>query len=1218
MNKTMNKRLFTHLRVRFQFALMALIFLLSTKLSAQIQIQTNQPTARYKVGETVQFEVSSNLSGVVNYSISFDSRTTELESGSVTVAAGTPSTISYRLNEPGLVVCSINQGNFWAKAAAIFSPFEIDSYEAEPADFDAFWNQKKAELSAVSLDPQVTLHSSSSTSRTYKVNLANVGNRRVYGYITVPEGTGPFPALINMPAFGQGANLTSPAEFVSDVSQSISVALSIHDIDPQLSDPNAYQPNNIADRDEYYYKYGILGTIRMIDYLFTMDEFDGESVGLMGVSQGGGLAIIVAGLDDRVNLLVTSNPILAEHTGLKYDRPSGFPYYIRQSRDEVGTSEHEQQTMAAVKYYDAVYFAKRYDGPALAFISYEDETVPPATSFAAFNQTRGTKIVMHSLDLGHVHPPEYWNGRYDFIRRHFPATIHNPFQATTGYGANAGNSQSVQAGNAINLNGSVEFNDEALNNLPVKWAKVSGPGTVNFGNDEAANTTATFSEAGTYVLEFRADDLEKLNSEQKYYTLIDYVTIEVEEDTDVSVDLIPPTVTLAFLDFDDDGNILVEVGFNEEVIGLGLNDFDIENGDILGLTGSGREYFLIISPDGSGDVVVSIEEGAVSDIAGNENNNSDQINITIEAEETCVNVSWGGVISGNEAACGTFDASEIESVAAAAGGEGILEYRWQRSTLSPSGSWQNIPDSDQENFSPNTITQTTWFRRLSRRANCGDFQGISNVIKKEVSSGETMTMPAMDYCEAKGDHPWWQWIKKVKIGDFSNTSSKERYGDFTTQSIHLIRGNIYDVQLVPDFAWESYKEYWRVWIDFNQDGDFYDSGELIFSNKGEDIINGVLTIPRSVGTGITRLRVAMKNGGYANACERYTFGEVEDYTVFIANSAPVEYCEPRGENPHSQWIRRVTFEEINHVSEGDRYGDFTGLTATVSSGESYPITLKPGFSGSHFDEYWRVWIDFNQNGSFGDSGEMVFARHGEGNMSGDIAIPEYAAPGITRMRIAMQKDNYSNACETFELGEVEDYSLQIQECGEGLGANVVLNLWANRENSGAKINWITTTEYKNNHFVLERSIDGIRFEPIQRIESQNDTYLFPTSYVQLDAQPILGLNYYRIQQIYKNGAFKYSNVAALIFNTDQNDFSIFPNPVDEQLYLNLKPYEGQSATINLYNKLGQQIKSLLLETVPNYPIRMDLKGQTNGLYYLTVKVEGHRELSRKFVIGQMY
>lgn len=75
--------------------------------------------------------------------------------------------------------------------------------------------------------------------------------------------------------------------------------------------------------------------------------------------------------------------------------------------------------------------------------------------------------------------------------------------------ANAGADQSISLPtNSVNLAGSVS--DDGLPNPPATvsaaWSKVSGPGTVTFGNANAASTTATFSAAGTYILRLTAND----------------------------------------------------------------------------------------------------------------------------------------------------------------------------------------------------------------------------------------------------------------------------------------------------------------------------------------------------------------------------------------------------------------------------------------------------------------------------------------------------------------------------------------------------------------------------------------------------------------------------------------------------------------------------------------------------------------------------------------
>jgi hypothetical protein len=73
---------------------------------------------------------------------------------------------------------------------------------------------------------------------------------------------------------------------------------------------------------------------------------------------------------------------------------------------------------------------------------------------------------------------------------------------------NAGADQTVTLPAGANLNGSAT--DDGLPNPPgaltTTWTKVSGPGTVSFGDASAAATTATFDQAGTYVLRLSASD----------------------------------------------------------------------------------------------------------------------------------------------------------------------------------------------------------------------------------------------------------------------------------------------------------------------------------------------------------------------------------------------------------------------------------------------------------------------------------------------------------------------------------------------------------------------------------------------------------------------------------------------------------------------------------------------------------------------------------------
>ena len=73
---------------------------------------------------------------------------------------------------------------------------------------------------------------------------------------------------------------------------------------------------------------------------------------------------------------------------------------------------------------------------------------------------------------------------------------------------NAGPDQVITLPNIATLSGSAT--DDGLPNPPgaltYTWSKVSGRGTVTFGDANAASTTATFSANGNYKLKLTASD----------------------------------------------------------------------------------------------------------------------------------------------------------------------------------------------------------------------------------------------------------------------------------------------------------------------------------------------------------------------------------------------------------------------------------------------------------------------------------------------------------------------------------------------------------------------------------------------------------------------------------------------------------------------------------------------------------------------------------------
>jgi hypothetical protein len=74
--------------------------------------------------------------------------------------------------------------------------------------------------------------------------------------------------------------------------------------------------------------------------------------------------------------------------------------------------------------------------------------------------------------------------------------------------------------------------------------------------------------------------------------------------------------------------------------------------------------------------------------------------------------------------------------------------------------------------------------------------------------------------------------------------------------------------------------------------------------------------------------------------------------------------------------------------------------------------------------------------------------------------------------------------------------------------------------------WKTASEINNDYFTLERSFDGIYFEPLTRVEGVgNSTQLINYSYI--DDNPENIINYYRLKQTDYNGNSSYSNIISI-------------------------------------------------------------------------------------------
>ncbi len=151
-------------------------------------------------------------------------------------------------------------------------------------------------------------------------------------------------------------------------------------------------------------------------------------------------------------------------------------------------------------------------------------------------------------------------------------------------------------------------------------------------------------------------------------------------------------------------------------------------------------------------------------------------------------------------------------------------------------------------------------------------------------------------------------------------------------------------------------------------------------------------------------------------------------TITVTTTAvSVTYCTSKGSNYSYEWIDLVQLNTINNVTTANAgYGNFTSLSTNLTAGTSYTIYFSAGFSSSAYTEYWYIWIDYDQDGTF-ETTELINSTSSKlaTTLSKTFTVPATATAGSTRMRVTMKYNSAPTACETFSYGEVEDYTIVI-------------------------------------------------------------------------------------------------------------------------------------------------------------------------------------------------
>ena len=278
---------------------------------------------------------------------------------------------------------------------------------AIPNDFNSYWETVLDELRAIPPAPEVEELPLRSTdfATAYGVRLTSIGPYRIYGYLSVPKGDGPFPVRYYLPRYGSVVDLVPQGTANSQRREHITFAICVRG--QRLADqPYAAAfpgllTDGIDDPMTYIYRGIVADCYRGLEYLESRPDVDLLRIATIGND----LALISAALFGGIALVVCA-PALFYNTLELARRTTAYP--LEEINDYLRLHPDRQESVAhTLSYFDL----RRFVNDDL----HSDVLLMAGAPGSALDPAALAPLADASLDPPVIHASEhsgYKDGRY--------------------------------------------------------------------------------------------------------------------------------------------------------------------------------------------------------------------------------------------------------------------------------------------------------------------------------------------------------------------------------------------------------------------------------------------------------------------------------------------------------------------------------------------------------------------------------------------------------------------------------------------------------------------------------------------------------------------------------------------------------------------------------------------------------------------------------------
>lgn len=234
-----------------------------------------------------------------------------------------------------------------------------------PGDFDEYWQHTLDALAGYPACPEIDALPLRSTgfATLYGVRLTSFGPYRVFGYLSIPAGDGPFPAIYYAPKYQSVLEIIPQGTANLQRSRYVTFALAARGQRNSDAPYAAMFPGLLVDgideASSYVFRGIVADSVRGLQFVLTRPEVDPARV----VVVGNDMALITAALQPGATHVVTA-PALFHDTAALAPRTGAYP--LEEINDYLrafpARAEAVRRTLA---YYDLRAFAPRVSAATL-------------------------------------------------------------------------------------------------------------------------------------------------------------------------------------------------------------------------------------------------------------------------------------------------------------------------------------------------------------------------------------------------------------------------------------------------------------------------------------------------------------------------------------------------------------------------------------------------------------------------------------------------------------------------------------------------------------------------------------------------------------------------------------------------------------------------------------------------------------------------------------